>query len=104
MSTRVKKEDSEKYRAMSEYGIKGGDKEIVAESIANPNYSVVTKTVTEHLKKIVKLAQENNYDDVSDFYRDANKIILNSTNVSKSFDLCIGYTRNREDLERLLNN
>lgn len=81
-----------------------GDKEIVAESIANPNYSVVTKTVTEHLKKIVKLAQENNYDDVSDFYRDANKIILNSTNVSKSFDLCIGYTRNREDLERLLNN
>lgn len=104
MSTRVKKEDSEKYRAMSEYGIKGGDKEIVAESIANPNYSVVAKTVTEHLKKIVKLAQENNYDDVSDFYRDANKIILNSTNVSKSFDLCIGYTRNREDLERLLNN
>lgn len=104
MSTRVRKEDSEKYKAMSEYGIKGGDKEIVAESIANPNYSIVTKAVSDELKEIVKIAQSNKYDDIYDFYRDLNKRALNKRKSVGGFDLCIGYTHNREDLEHLLNN
>ena len=88
-----RKDPEEKFAGMSEYAIYNGDMEIVAESLSNPNYSAITKAVSNEVKELSKRISNGNFKDMKEFYRGT----FSANNISsKAIDLCVGYRTRSE--------